>query len=43
MSLLSLANTLCDHVIQKWFHSDPRVQATELMLQEKPISQMADA
>jgi cyclic beta-1,2-glucan synthetase len=38
MSLLSLANFLCDHVVQRWFHSDRRVQATELLLQEKPVS-----
>jgi hypothetical protein len=38
MSLLSLANFLHDHVVQRWFHSDRRVQATELLLQEKPVS-----
>jgi cyclic beta-1,2-glucan synthetase len=38
MSLLSLANFLCDNVVQRWFHSDRRVQATELLLQEKPVS-----
>lgn len=38
MSLLSLANLLCDNVVQRWFHSDRRVQATELLLQEKPVS-----
>jgi cyclic beta-1,2-glucan synthetase len=38
MSLLSLANFLCDHVVQRWFHSDRRVQATQLLLQEKPVS-----
>ena len=43
MSLLSLANFLCDNVVQHWFHADRRVQATELLLQEKPISQMVDA
>lgn len=43
MSLLSLANLLCDDVVQHWFHADRRVQATELLLQEKPISQMVDA
>jgi cyclic beta-1,2-glucan synthetase len=43
MSLLSLANFLCDSVVQRWFHADRRVQATELLLQEKPISQMVDA
>jgi cyclic beta-1,2-glucan synthetase len=39
MSLLSLANFMCDNVVQRWFHSDRRVQATELLLQEKPVSQ----
>lgn len=43
MSLLSLANFLCDNVVQSWFHADRRVQATELLLQEKPIAQMAEA
>jgi cyclic beta-1,2-glucan synthetase len=38
MSLLSLANCLCDNVVQRWFHRDRRVQATELLLQEKPVS-----
>ncbi len=38
MSLLALANFLCDNVVQRWFHSDRRVQATELLLQEKPVS-----
>ena len=41
MALLSLANCLCDNVVQRWFHSDRRVQASELLLQEKPISQTA--
>jgi cyclic beta-1,2-glucan synthetase len=40
MSLLSLANFLCDNIVQRWFHSDRRVQATELLLQEKPVSRM---
>ena len=38
MSFLALANCLCDNVVQKWFHRDRRVQATELLLQEKPVS-----
>jgi cyclic beta-1,2-glucan synthetase len=38
MSLLSLANVLCDGVVQRWFHSDRRVQATELVLHEKPAA-----
>ena len=36
MSLLSVANFLHQDVVQRWFHSHPRVQATELLLQEKP-------
>jgi hypothetical protein len=36
MSLLSMANFLHQDVVQRWFHSHPRVQATELLLQEKP-------
>jgi cyclic beta-1,2-glucan synthetase len=36
MSLLAIANFLQDEVVQRWFHSHPRVQATELLLQEKP-------
>jgi cyclic beta-1,2-glucan synthetase len=38
MSLLSIANFLDNDVVQCWFHSHPRVQATELLLQEKPAS-----
>jgi hypothetical protein len=38
MSLLAVANFLDDNIVQEWFHSDPRVQATELLLQEKPAS-----
>ena len=38
MSLLALANFLNDGVIQKWFHADRRVQATELLLHEKPVA-----
>jgi len=41
MSLLALGNILCDQVIQRWFHSDPRVQATELLLQERPVMEAA--
>ena len=36
MSMLAIANFLDDDVIQRWFHGHPRVQATELLLQEKP-------
>jgi hypothetical protein len=41
MSLLSIANFLLDGVVQRWFHSDPRVQATELLLHEKPVAHVA--
>ncbi len=40
MSLLSLANFLQDGVVQRWFHNDRRVQATELLLHEKPAAQV---
>jgi len=38
MTLLSIANFLHENVVQQWFHSDPRVQASELLLHEKPVS-----
>ena len=41
MSLLAIANFLHDDVVQNWFHSHPRVQATELLLQEKPLARTA--
>jgi len=41
MSLLSIANFLHDEIVQRWFHSHPRVQATELLLQEKPAGRMS--
>jgi cyclic beta-1,2-glucan synthetase len=41
MSLLALGNFLCGNVVQRWFHSERRVQATELLLQEKPVAQAA--
>jgi hypothetical protein len=37
MSLLAVANVLNDGVVQHWFHGDPGVQATELLLHERPI------
>jgi hypothetical protein len=43
MSLLSVANLLCDNVVQRWFHADRRVQATELLLQEKPVVHVPSA
>jgi cyclic beta-1,2-glucan synthetase len=38
MSMLSMANFLCDNIAQRWFHANRRVQATELLLHEKPIA-----
>jgi cyclic beta-1,2-glucan synthetase len=38
MSLLSIANFLNENVVQGWFHADRRVQATELLLHEKPVA-----
>jgi cyclic beta-1,2-glucan synthetase len=38
MSLLALANFLNGNLVQKWFHAERRVQATELLLHEKPVA-----
>jgi hypothetical protein len=38
MSLLSIANFLRDDVVQRWFHADRRVQASELLLHERPVA-----
>lgn len=35
MSMLALANVVKDNIIQRLFHSDPMVQACELLLQER--------
>ena len=43
MSLLAMANFLSDGVVRRWFHADPRVQATELLLQERPLRSPAAA
>jgi len=42
MSLLALANFLHDNVVQKWFHAEPRVQASELLLHEKPVAHVKE-
>ncbi len=36
MGLLAIANLLKHDVVQQWFRRDARVQATELLLQERP-------
>jgi hypothetical protein len=40
MTLLAIANFLADGVVQGWFHSHPRVQATELLLDERPLNSL---
>jgi len=37
MSLLALVNLLQDNAVQRWFHANPLVQATELLLHEIPV------
>ena len=41
MSLLAVVNIICDDVVQQWFHANPLVQSTELLLHESPTT-MAD-
>jgi cyclic beta-1,2-glucan synthetase len=41
MSLLAITNLLAEKAFQRWFHSDPRVRATELLLHEKPVQVVA--
>jgi cyclic beta-1,2-glucan synthetase len=38
MSLLSILNLLHDNAVQRWFHANPEVKATELLLHELPVS-----
>ncbi len=40
MSMLAIANLLHHNVVQRWFHNNARVQATELLLQEKPVARV---
>jgi cyclic beta-1,2-glucan synthetase len=35
MSLLAVCNLVCDHVLQRDFHAEPQVLATELLLHER--------
>jgi len=39
MSLLAILNLLHDNVVQRWFHDNPVVQSTELLLHEMPVSE----
>ena len=38
MSLLAVTNTLCDDVVQQWFHANPLIQSAELLLHESPTT-----
>ena len=38
MSLLAILNLLHDNIVQRWFHANPMIQATELLLHEMPVS-----
>ncbi len=38
MSLLAILNLLHDNAVQRWFHANPLVQSTELLLHEMPVS-----
>ncbi len=37
MSLAAICNVLLDSPFQRWFHAEPMVQASELILQERPL------
>jgi hypothetical protein len=37
MSLLAILNLLRDNAVQRWFHANARIQATELLLHELPV------
>ncbi|HEY1987708.1 MAG TPA: glucoamylase family protein [Terracidiphilus sp.] len=39
MALLAIVNTLCDDIVQQWFHANPLVQSTELLLHETPTNE----
>ncbi len=41
MGLLAIANLLSHEAVQQWFRRDARVQATELLLQERPAGHVA--
>jgi cyclic beta-1,2-glucan synthetase len=41
MSLLAVLNLLYDNIVQDWFHANAHLEATQLLLHEKPIHQAA--
>jgi hypothetical protein len=40
MSLLAIANALRSDIVRRWFHANPAVRATELLLQERPVTRL---
>jgi hypothetical protein len=40
MSLLAITNLLFENIFQDWFHANPIVRATELLLHEKPLNKV---
>jgi cyclic beta-1,2-glucan glucanotransferase len=41
MSLLAILNLLNDNVVQDWFHANAHLEATQLLLHEKPVHRAA--
>jgi cyclic beta-1,2-glucan synthetase len=41
MSLLAILNLLHENAVQTWFHANPEIQATELLLHERPVREAA--
>ena len=41
MSLMAILNLLHDNIVQDWFHANAHLEATQLLLHEKPIHQAA--
>ncbi len=41
MSLLAVLNLLYDNIVQDWFHANAHLEATQLLLHEKPVHRAA--
>ena len=41
MSLLAILNLLYDNIVQDWFHANAHLEATQLLLHEKPMHEAA--
>jgi len=41
MALLAILNLLYDNIVQDWFHANAHLEATQLLLHEKPIHRAA--